>query len=152
MPAYHLAQINIAQALEPLESARLSGFVARLDEINALAERSPGFVWRLVGEAGDATALRVFDHPDMLINMSVWKDLASLRQFVYRSTHRELLQSRHDWFEAITSPAQALWWIAAGEVPDVALGKKKLVLLEERGPSSEVFTFAQPFDPPSEAE
>ncbi|NND81013.1 MAG: DUF3291 domain-containing protein [Gammaproteobacteria bacterium] len=149
MSDYHLAQINIAQAIEPLDTPRLAGFVSRLDEINGLAEQSAGFIWRLVSDAGNATALRVFDHPDMLINMSVWQDLASLRAFVYRSNHIELLRAKAEWFEPLQTASQALWWLPAGQVPDIDQGKEKLAKLDKHGPSADAFTFAKLFDPPN---
>ena len=54
---HHIAQINIAQAKDTMDSATMADFVARLDEINALAEGAPGFVWRLKTEDGNAISL-----------------------------------------------------------------------------------------------
>lgn len=96
---YHIAQINIAQMRGPLESPVMEGFVARLDEINALADRSPGFVWRLETEEGDATSIQAFDNPLLLVNMSVWDGIEALHAFIYRSTHLQLLQGKRSWFK-----------------------------------------------------
>ena len=82
MPAYHVAQINIARMLDTIESETMAGFVARLDEINALADAAPGFVWRLQTEDGDATALRVFDDDMLLVNMSVWETIDALHDYL----------------------------------------------------------------------
>src|SRR5215510_773225 len=103
-PRLHLAQVNVARMLEPLDSPRMAGFVARLDEINALADRSPGFVWRLQTEAGNATDLRPFDDDRILLNMSVWETIEALRAYVYESAHREVLRERHSWFEKFDGP------------------------------------------------
>ena len=145
MDGYHLAQINIAQARAEMDTEEMSGFVARLEEINALADMSPGFIWRLQSEGGDATAIRVFDDPLLLVNMSVWRDIDSLKNYVYRSAHVDLIRDRDAWFHKIPIAHQALWWIPAGHIPSVEEGKEKLDHLETHGPSATAFTFAKPF-------
>ena len=93
MAHFQLAQLNVARMRAPLEAPLMAGFVARLDEINKLAEAAPGFIWRLQTEEGDATALRPFD-ADLLVNLTVWADLESLASFVYRTAHSELMRQR----------------------------------------------------------
>ena len=111
MAHFELAQLNVAKMIAPLKSPILADFVANLDSINALAERSPGFVWRLQSDAGDATSFRPFAD-DMLVNLTVWKDVQSLHDFVYKSGHIEILRRRQEWFsqmqEAFTAIAPAL--------------------------------------------
>ena len=148
MHNYHLAQINIAQARDSMESETMRGFVDRLDEINALADRSPGFIWRLQTEEGDATSIREFDNPMLIVNMSIWENIESLKDYVYKTNHVELIRGRDAWFHKITRAHQALWWIPAGHIPNVHKGKEKLDILQERGPSEEAFTFAKPFPKP----
>ena len=144
---YHLAQINIAQALGSMESESMKGFVDRLDEINTIADNAPGFVWRLQSEEGDATAIRAFDNPLLLINMSVWEDIESLKGYVYKSFHVELIQDRDAWFGKMLQAHQALWWVPAGHIPTVEEGKLKLDHLQQYGPSEAAFTFARPHKP-----
>jgi len=149
MTRYHLAQVNIGRLRAPLEDPIMEGFRSQLDPINALADRSPGFVWRLQTEDGNATAIRPFDDDDrMAINMSVWESLEALQQYVYRSAHVGPLRDRKQWFEPLEGPILALWWIPAGHIPTVAEAKARLELLKERGPSAEAFTFRSPFPPP----
>ncbi|MBB1489426.1 DUF3291 domain-containing protein [Oceanospirillum sediminis] len=145
---YQLAQINIARAVAGLESEQMAGFVARLDEINALADQAPGFVWRLQSEAGDATSFRVFDDPLILANMSVWQDIGSLKDYVYKSLHVELIRDRDAWFKKMTKAHQALWWIPKGHIPSLEEGKEKLEYLAQHGPGPSVFTFARAFPAP----
>lgn len=140
---YHLAQINVAEAVAAMDSAQMQGFVQRIDEINQLAERSAGFIWRLQTDDGDATAIRAFDNPNMLINLSVWRDLKSLQEFVYRSAHVELLRNKQAWFKPPEAATQALWWVPAGHRPELPEGREKLALLARSGPSPEAFTFKQ---------
>lgn len=147
---YQLAQINIARAVADLESEQMAGFVARLDEINALADHSPGFVWRLQSDAGDATTFRIFNDPSILVNISVWQDMASLRDFVYKSVHVELIRDREAWFSKMIEAHQALWWVPAGHTPTPEEGEQKLEYLRQHGPSDKVFTFARAFPPPAE--
>lgn len=125
-----------------LDDDLMQGFANRLDEINQLADASAGFVWRLQDDTGDATALRVFDDPLVLINISVWTDLVSLKNFVYHSIHRELIIARKKWFKQMDGPHLALWWVPAGHRPDAEEAKQKLQQLAKEGASEEVFTFA----------
>ena len=142
---YQIAQINIAQAQDSMESETMNGFVERLDEINTLADKSPGFVWRLETEEGDATAIQAFDDPLMIVNMSVWENIESLKNYVYKSMHVELIRDRDAWFNKITKVHQALWWVPEGHIPSIEEGKKKLNYLQQHGSNDEVFTFAKPF-------
>jgi hypothetical protein len=146
---FHLAQINIAQARDSMESETMSGFVNRLSEINALADASPGFVWRLQTEEGDATSIQAFDDPMLIVNMSVWEDIDSLKNFVYKSMHIELLRGSAAWFKKIKNVHQALWRVPVGHIPSLQEGKERLALLEKVGPCQEVFTFAKPIKPNS---
>ncbi len=148
MSKYHLAQINIAKARGTRDSEVMQGFMARLDEINAIADKSEGFVWRLQTEEGDATAIQAFDDPLLLVNVSVWTDLDALKAFVYKSIHVELLQDREAWFEKMLESHQALWWVPAGHLPSVEEAKEKLEYLQANGPSEVAFSFARSFDPP----
>lgn len=145
---YHLAQINIAKARDEMDSETMRGFVERLDEINALADQSEGFVWRLQTEAGDATTIQAFDDPLLLVNMSVWESVEALKHYVYKSAHVELIRDRDAWFFKMVEAHQVLWWIPAGHIPSVEEGKQRLALLNQQGVSPEAFTFAKPQDPP----
>ena len=147
MSAYELAQLNVAIMREPLESPGMADFVANLDRINALAESSPGFVWRLQSEEGDATAMRPMGD-DTLVNMSVWQDVDSLNKYVYRSAHVEIMRRRKEWFERMREAYVVLWWVRKGHRPDVHEAIAKLELLRAKGPTEDAFTFRQAFLPP----
>lgn len=151
MKRFHLAQINVARALAPLDDPLLAGFVARLDEINALADRSPGFVWRLQSDSGNATDIQVSDDPNFIVNMSVWEDLDALFNYVYRSDHLQVMALRRKWFEKPSGAFMAMWWLPAGELPSVEEGLQRIDMLNRRGPSPEGFTFKSPFDAAGQA-
>ena len=148
IPTYHIAQINIGRMRAPLESPIMADFVAQLDAINALAEGSPGFVWRLTGAGNDATSLRPFEDNFIIVNMSVWESLDDLRAYVYKSTHTAAMRRRREWFEQFDGAYVALWWVEAGHIPTVGEAKERLMHLGVHGPTAEVFTFKQPFAPP----
>ena len=114
---HHLAQLNIASTQAPLDDPIMKGFVDQLDYINAVADRSEGFVWRLQTEDGDATAIRAFDDDRIIVNMSVWESLEALHDYVYRSDHLGPLRDRKKWFTRIEGPSLVLWWIPAGDPP-----------------------------------
>lgn len=148
MTRFHLAQVSIGRLRAPLEDPIMDGFRSQLDPINALADCSSGFVWRLQTEDGNAMAIRPFADELMAINMSVWESLEALQQFVYTSAHVAPLRDRKQWFESIEGPILALWWIPAGHVPTVEEAQERLQHLKERGPSSYAFTFRTPFPSP----
>jgi hypothetical protein len=144
---YHIAQVNIGRMRAPLDQPEMAGFVARLAELNALADGSPGFVWRLQTEAGDATYLRPYDDERILFNLSVWESIEQLRDYVYRSAHREMIRQRSQWFEKLESMHQALWWISAGHIPSIEEAKQRLEYLRQHGETAHAFTFKQSFQP-----
>jgi len=148
MTHYHLAQLNIGRIVAPLDSPQLAGFVNRLDEINALADRASGFVWRFQTEAGDATALRPYDDDRILVNFSVWESPEALHQFVYRTAHVEVMRQRRQWFEVMTEAYLVLWWVPEGHRPTIEEAIARLERLRMRGPSPEAFTFRELYPPP----
>ena len=147
--SYHIAQLNIARMREPLDHPLMADFVAALDRINQLADRSPGFVWRLQSEEGNATDYRPYEDERILVNMSVWESIASLHQYVYRSEHAQFIAQRKKWFEMPTTPIQVLWWVPAGHIPTAEEAKARLSLLTEEGVTAQAFTFKSTFSPPS---
>lgn len=146
--AHHIAQINVSRPAEPLDSARLADFVAALDPINALADTAPGFVWRLSTEDGNATAIRVLDDDQLIVNMSLWESIEALGAFVYRSAHTGVMRRRREWFVPMLQSTTALWWVPAGTVPTVADGELRLRRLQAHGPTPAAFTFRSLFPSP----
>jgi hypothetical protein len=147
MPAWELAQLNIAVMKEPLESPGMADFVANLDRINALAEASPGFVWRLQADEGNNTAFRPLGETT-LVNMSVWKDVESLNGYVYKTAHVEIMRRRDEWFERMREAFLVLWWVPAGHRPGIDEAVAKLELLRVQGPTADAFSFRKAFPPP----
>ncbi len=138
---YHLAQINIGKLLAPIDHPLIAGFVNQLDRINALAEKSPGFVWRLQEENGSAVNIQVFEDPLLLVNMSVWESADALKAFTYQTDHLQVFRDRYKWFEKPDRPHLALWWIPAGQLPTPEVGKTKLEYLQGHGETEVAFTF-----------
>jgi hypothetical protein len=145
---WHLAQINVGRLVAPPGDARVVPFFAALDRINALADRSPGFVWRLQSESGNATDVQTTSDPLFLVNMSVWADAESLFEFVYRSAHTPEMARRREYFERFETSYQALWWVPGGHVPGVDEGLSRLWRLDRYGPTLEAFTFKARFPAP----
>lgn len=151
MSRYHLAQLNVGIIKAPLESPVMADFVNNLDRINALAEASPGFVWRLQTEEGNATALRPTEDENFLVNMSVWEDADSLSRFVFKSAHVEIMRRRREWFDRMVDAYLVLWWVPKGHVPTVDEALARLARVREHGPTPEAFTFRTAFPPPDAA-
>jgi hypothetical protein len=141
----HLAQLNVARPHGPLDSPVMAEFMANLERINGLGDASPGFVWRLQGEDGNATGLAQPFGPELIVNMTVWRDLDTLRAFVFRSEHIGFLRRRAEWFTRLEGPPTVLWWVPAGHVPTLAEAKERLERLEREGPTAAAFTFASAF-------
>jgi hypothetical protein len=147
MSRYQLAQFNVAALKAPLESPVMADFVANLARINALAERSPGFVWRLEEDGGDATSYRPLGD-GTLVNMSVWADVKSLNTYVYQSDHVQIMRRRREWFERMPEASLVLWWVIAGHRPSLDEAIARLKLLREKGPTPEAFHFGKAYGAP----
>jgi len=141
---YHLAQFNIAKMVGPLDSEAMQGFVEGLDGLNALADNSPGFVWRLRGEGDTATDLRPYGE-EVLVNLSVWESLEALKNYTYKNEHLEYLRRRREWFAPMKERFLVLWWVKVGHLPTLQEGVQRLEHLRQHGPSPLAFTVSQPF-------
>lgn len=147
---YHLAQMNTARFFHSMDHPDMAGFVEMLDPVNHQADAADGFVWRLVDDdSNNATSITFYDDPLLLVNLSVWEDLDSLRTYVYRTNHGEMVKRRGEWADRMDEAHIVLWWVPAGHRPDVAEADAKLRHLREHGPTADAFTFGQNFPPPS---
>jgi hypothetical protein len=149
--AFHLAQLNIARLLHPLDHPQIKEFLDGLNHINALAEESPGFVWRLKTESGNATDVHHpwSDDPFTLVNMSLWKSAEDLKQFVYRSGHLEYYLKRSDWFEKPREAHYVLWWVPLGHIPSLDEARGRLEHYRAYGASPHAFWFGKLFPAPA---
>ena len=147
---YHLAQINIGRLIAPLDDPKIAEFVAQLAPINAIADKAPGFVWRLQSESGNATDIAYNDDPSIMVNMSVWKSLEALRDYAYKSDHMKVFRDRAKWFVKMDKPHYCLWWIPDGHIPTVAEGRERLEHYQTHGATPYSFWFSQEFPQPTE--
>ncbi len=137
----HLAQLNIGKLLHPIDHPQIAEFAQNLDRINALAEASEGFIWRLKDDSGNATSMHYYPDPLDIVNMSVWESVEALKNFVYKSDHVTIYLKRADWFQPHTSPYMILWWIPARHIPTVEEAKERLDYFQKNGESEYAFTF-----------
>lgn len=133
--------------LAPTDDPVMAEFMANLEPINALADASPGFVWRLQTDDGNATSLQVFDDILVIVNMSVWTSVGSLKDYVYKSRHVDFVRRRKAWFEAYVGMHYALWWVPAGHVPSVWDAEERLEHRELYGDTERAFSFQKVFKP-----
>ena len=150
---HHLAQLNIARLTHPLDHPAIAEFVDGLDGINHLAESSPGFVWRLKTESGNATDAQHpwSDDPFLLVNMSVWHTPQDLKNYVCRSEHLDFYLKRSQWFEKPSQAHYVLWWIPAGHTPTVEEAKQRLDHYRAHGATHHAFWFGKLFPAPEPA-
>ena len=142
---HHLAQVNIAKMLGPIDTPVMADFVANLDRINALADNSPGFVWRLKDEDNNATSFKVYDDALIIINLSVWKTIDDLVAYVYRSDHAAIFRRREEWFEKMTRPHTTLWYVPRDVVPSAKEAVERLDHLQAHGETPYAFSFKRKF-------
>jgi hypothetical protein len=142
----HLAQLNVARLRAPMEDPLIDDFRLSLDRINALSETSPGYVWRLQDESGNATGIKPFGDDLEIVNLTVWESIDALAEFTYRSGHVEILRRRREFFEAPSGPALCLWWIPEGTTPTLEDAIARLEHLRSNGPSPAAFTFRRRYD------
>lgn len=145
---YHLAQVNIAKTKGTMDSKVMKEFVDNLEPINAIAESSTGFVWRLKDENDNATDIAYSDDPNVIVNMSVWESVDALKHFMFKTHHIDFLKRKKEWFFSDLKPNYALWWVPIGHIPSIEEAKEKLALLEKLGDSELAFSFKQMFDAP----
>ena len=148
---YDLAQVNIMRLRAALDSPELAAFVAALDPVNALAEGSPGFVWRLEAADGNSTSIRIFDDATLIVNMSTWQSLEALTDYAYRSAHAEIMRRRREFALPIAEAYVALWWVPRGHRPTIAEAEERLRHLRAHGPTSFAFGVRTPYPPPDAA-
>ncbi len=147
---WHLAQINIGRLNYPVDDPRVAEFMDNLDPINELAEASPGFVWRLQDDSGNATAIRAFDDETILPNLTVWESIDALKDYVFRTDHARFLRKRREWFAPMDDlPVLTMWWIPEGHIPTLHEAKERIEHLAERGPTPYAFPFRPVFGPES---
>ncbi len=151
---YVLAQVNIGRLVAPLDSPALADFAASLDAVNAVADAAPGFVWRLMTEEGNATALRVFVHDaegadgGILLNMSVWESVEALVAYLYGDAHLAMLRRRREWFSRAKDAYSAAWWVPRGHIPTLLEAEDRVRHLRAHGPTPFAFTLKRHFPPP----
>jgi hypothetical protein len=148
MNKYQLAQINIAQMKGVnIDDPIMKEFVDNLDEINALAENSEGFIWRLKDDSNNATSINPYQNEQILVNISVWESIESLETFTYKTFHTDFLKRRKEWFELFGKAYYALWWISKGQFPTIQEAVDKLGYLQKNGATEAVFDFKTIFLP-----
>ena len=138
-PGHHLAQLNLATAVADLGDPVMTGFTDALAGVNAIAEKSDGFIWRLTDPVADAAAKALLADPRETYTLSLWRDAAALEFFVWNTVHRRFMKNRHSWFRPPPVPFLVMWWLPAGTVPDFADALARLTALRRDGPSEAGF-------------
>src|SRR5436305_14753296 len=142
----HLAELNIARLKHPLDDPRVAEFVNNLDRVNGIADKMPGFVWRMKDEGGNATAIRIVDDPQVIANLTVWESVQALEIFVFRTVHSHFYKRRAEWFEVMDRPAVVMWWVEPGHLPSLEEAAARLKDVTDNGPSERAFSWAQLID------
>lgn len=142
----HLAQLNIAKAKYQLDAPEIKEFIDNLEPVNELAEKSDGFVWRLKDESGDAKDIQAFSDPNIIVNMSVWESVDALKNFMFRTHHKDFLRRKKEWFHKLPEDSYVLWWVPVGSVPSIEEAIERLTYLRANGDTPYAFTFKSNFN------
>ena len=146
---YQLAQFNVARMIGvTIEDPIMKEFVDNSDQVNLLAEKSKGFVWRLKDESNNSISFNPFNDDQVLINLSVWEDIEPLEHFTYKTFHTEFIKRRKEWFQKYGKAHYVLWWIKKNQFPTVTEAIEKLEYLQNHGPTADAFTFRSKFSKP----
>jgi hypothetical protein len=140
----HLAELNIGKFRFPVSDGRMADFMNNLDRVNALAERSPGFVWRLKGDNNNATDFRVGD--DYAVNLSVWTDAKSLENYVFKTVHAQFYKRKAEWFNLMEKPHMVFWHVPEGHQPNLSEAMDRLENYQKNGPTEAAFGWAEVMD------
>lgn len=143
----HIAQVDIAHTRAPMDDPVMAGFVARLEPLNALADQSPGFVWRVESEEGEVSPVATISGQRVLFNLSVWESIEALEIYIHKSNHVKAVQKTTEWFERPSKSPLELWWIAAGHIPTKPEAERRFESLRQYGPTADAFTFRTRIDP-----
>jgi len=125
-------------------------FVDNLDKVNEVAESSEGFVWRLKDESNNAASFNPYNDEQVIINISVWENVDSLKNYVYKTMHSDFLKRKKEWFNKYGEAHFAFWWIKKGDFPTIEEAVERLAFLQKSGPSERAFDFKNPFPKPIE--
>ena len=139
----NLAQLNLAQMTMPADHPDMSDFIGNLDRINAIADKSPGFIWRYTEE--DYSASQAVFGPNMLVNMSVWESIEDLTEFTYKSPHLAIYKRRKEWFAKMDSPHMVCWYVEEGNIPSLEEARARIKHLQTHGETPHAFTFRKQF-------
>jgi heme-degrading monooxygenase HmoA len=145
---WNLAELNIAKMMFEAEGSEMRDFNEALDPVNALADASPGFVWRLESNGDSPEDDLVFNEELWLVNLSVWESLEALTSFIRSDLHLSIMKRRQEWFESLADATMVLWWVPEGTLPSVAEAQKRLEALRNNGPSPYAFSFSESFPAP----
>ena len=147
---FDLAQVNVALPRESHTSPLFADFIAALAPINALAESSPGFVWRFQEPGGDALSVLRFGNDEIVFNMSTWESVDALANFAFKSAHTSIMRERRKWFLPMKEAYAALWWVPLGHRPSIGEAEERVTHLRAHGPTQFAFTFQEWFPPPGD--
>ena len=141
---FHIAELNIGLLNHPLDDPRTAGFTDNTDKVNAVAQRSAGFVWRCFDEIATlkSEGIKLYDgDPCSLCTMSVWETPGDLEAFVFRTIHGSFLKRREKWFRPLDHTTYVIWPIPAGHIPTFGEGLDQLAALAANGSTSAAYDF-----------
>lgn len=142
MSMRNVAHFNYGVMRAPYDDPSMAAFADGLDQVNAVAERSDGFVWRFDGSEAEAAAALgrpLPGHPLTICSFSVWRSVEDFDFFIHKTLHGRFLRRREDWF--VSGPSEmVLWHVEAGHEPDISEALDRLDQVRAEGPGDVVFT------------
>ncbi|MBO0789530.1 MAG: DUF3291 domain-containing protein [Ktedonobacteraceae bacterium] len=147
---YYIAEMNIGRIRAPYDDPIMAGYVKRRREMDTLARRSPGFIWRRTGPGSNAKETDLYEDQTIIANVSVWATIEDFANFVYKTGHQEVIDRGHEWFVSLDGPHYAMWWVPQGHLPSAEEARERLEYLRTYGETPYAFTFKRWFPSPDE--
>jgi heme-degrading monooxygenase HmoA len=140
---HHLAHLNVAKLRAPIDDPMIKEFKDGIESINKLAEKSPGFIWRMKEDPimPDGSSYVIMNDPSLIATLSVWESVEALKNFTYQSAHGSYFKRRNEWFHKMVEANYVLWYVKKDHQPSLAEAISRLKFLRNRGESSKSFTF-----------
>ncbi|MGL4404995.1 MAG: DUF3291 domain-containing protein [Notoacmeibacter sp.] len=136
-----IAQLNFSVWKIDDTSDAAAPFNDNLARMNALAERSEGFIWRFKDE-NNTTGITVLGGPETILTLSVWQSAKHLEAFAFNTVHRKIYERKAEWFAKLQSHHLVMWNIEAGHLPTLDEAKERLDHLDKHGNTDFAFDWA----------
>ncbi len=128
-----IAQMNWGRMRYPITDPRMAEFAGSLQSVYRQAEDHSGFIWRIPDDEAEIQIGKLGRDQLISATVSVWKDVASLRDYTFTSLHGSFLERSSDWFQKVNGPQLVIWDVDPNERPTFEDAFSRLETLARMG-------------------